>query len=489
MSQLKSVLKSSAIYTILGFLPMAANFVMIPLLTSHLTTEEYGLLSVSNIFQGVIAVFMLIGLDAALARFYFRYYKKRKLLHANYSTGILFILSLAAIIFVLLYFFGDSLLQLLFKNDRFHYHDYGLATFFLAISTILYTIMLAYYRNEENIKMYAILSVLSLIAIVSGILIGVIFLNKGAYGNILGRAVAMSLMIFIYLIIYFKGKPLIFRLKSLKPMLKYGLPFVPYFFLLLASSSLDQWIIERKLQLNVLGEYNFAFQLASLCSVFTYAIYNAIGPRVYKLMSEDETGYKNEENVANLLRLFHLIVVLIVVGEIAVIAPVLELIIANKEYHNSLYFINLLILTWLPHMYYMLYSIPLMFFNKTKFLPLITFIGLGIGVIINLTLTPIWGIIGVCTATIVIKFTVFIASYVISKKQGILHLPYYKMGRNHIMALVVFASILLSYFLSLFFDRFWLYLINLIPITVFGLCCLLLFKREIRLAKEMFKRK
>lgn len=489
MSQLKSVLKNSAIYTILGFLPMAANFVMVPLLTSHLTTEEYGLLSVSNIFQGVIAVFMLIGLDAALARFYFRYYKKRKLLHANYSTGILFILGLSAIIFVLLYFFGDNLLGLLFKNDRFHFHDYGIATFFLAISTILYTIMLAYYRNEENIKMYATLSIMSLFALVGGILIGVVYLEKAAYGNIMGRACAMSLMILVYLIIYFKGKPFIFRLKSLKPMLQYGLPFVPYFFLLLASSSLDQWIIERKLQLNILGEYNFAFQLASLCSVFTYAIYNAIGPRVYKLMSEDESGYKNEEAIANLLRLFHLIVILIVVGEIAIIAPVLELIIANKEYHNSLYFINLLILSWLPHMYYMLYSIPLMFFNKTKFLPVITFIGLSVGVLINLLVTPIWGIIGVCFATIVIKITVFAASYWIGTKQGILHLPYYRLGRNHLMAVVVFLSVLLSYFLGLYLNRFWLYIVNLIPFAVFTLCSLLLFKRELKMALGMFRRK
>ncbi|TNE54220.1 MAG: lipopolysaccharide biosynthesis protein [Bacteroidetes bacterium] len=489
MSQIKSVIKSSALYTILGFMPAAANFVMVPLLTEYLSTEEYGLLSVSSIFQSFIGVFMILGMDAALSRFYFRYYKKRKLLHALYSTGIIFILLLAVIIFLVLLLFGDFGLQLLFKNDRFHFFDYGLPSFFEAVPTVLYLIMLAYYRNEENVKMYALLSIMSLLAIVSGVLIGVVYLGMGAYGNILGKAVGMCLMTCIYLFFFYWKKPIIFRFKSLKPLLNYGLPFVPYFLLLFANSNLNKWIMEREFSLDELGQYNFAFQLASLCSVFTYAVYNAIGPRVYKLMSEDESGYKNESAIANLLKLFHIIVVFVVVSEIALIAPVTEFIVTNPDYLNILNFVNFLIVMWLVHMYYMLYSIPLMFFNKTKLLPVITLIGFIIGISANFALIPIWGIIGVCASAIIIKFTISIASYWFGKQQKVFHAEYYQLGKNHVLAIIVFASILVSYWLGTQLDKRWFYLINMLPIVVFGIVFLLFFGKDFKTVLNSFRRK
>lgn len=489
MSQIKSILKNSAFYTILGFLPAAANFFMVPLLTTYLSTDEYGLLSVSTMFQGIIGVFMLIGLDAALSRFYFRYYKRPKLLHATFSTGFIFILSLALIMFLILSLFGENIMQLLFKNERFHFHDYGVVSFFLALSSILNTILLAYYRNEENVKVYARMSILSLLAIIVGVLIGVVYLRQGAYGNIMGRAVGMSIMVAVYLGLFFRKKPIIFRLKSLKPMLKYGLPFVPYFFLLLANSSLDQWLLERRFDLDQLGEYNFALQFASLCSVFTYAIYNAIGPKVYKLMTEDETGYKNEKTISNLLRLFHLIVVFVIVSEIALIAPVIELIIKNQEYHNVIYFINLLILVWLVHLYYMLYSIPMMFYNKTRFLPLITLIGFIVGVGSNLILIPYWGVIGICASVIAIKFAVFISAYWIGRQQKVLHLEYYQLKANHITAVLVFLSVIVSYWLAQGQGKEHLYWINLLPFAVFAVCCATLFRNDFKQVISAFSKK
>ena len=66
---MKDLIKSSTIYILLGFLPTAVNFIMVPLLTTYLTKEEYGLLSISALFQGIIAIFLNIGLDAAFARY------------------------------------------------------------------------------------------------------------------------------------------------------------------------------------------------------------------------------------------------------------------------------------------------------------------------------------------------------------------------------------------------------------------------------------
>lgn len=484
---MKDLIKHSTIYILLGFLPTAVNFIMVPLLTSYLSKEEYGLLSISALFQGFIAIFMNIGLDAAFARYYFNVYKKRKLLHAYFSTVLLAVLAISVLLFGILLIGGDSFLQLVFKNNRYHFSDYGVMTFVLALSMILHTIILSYYRNEENLKMYALLSTLTLAFTVVGILVGVVWLNKGAYGNIVGRSIAFSGVVLLYLVWYFRNRTLVVRMAYLKEMLKYGVPFVPYLIILLMNSSLDQWMMERHFTLSELGEYNFAFQLASLVSVFIYAVFNAISPRMYKLMAENDRIHDNE--IGNLNRIFHFVVVFAIVAELAIISPFTTLVIHNKEYHSMLSYIPLLIISWLPHLYYMLYVIPIMFYNKTRFLPLITAAALAVGLTANLILIPLWGVIGVCASAIIIKITSFAVTAFVGKHLRILEPNHFRLGRNHLLAILVFVSFIAVYLTNDYFEQRYRTWINLLPLVVFLAYSLVAFRKEINIVLTLFSKK
>ena len=484
---MKDLIKSSTIYILLGFLPTAVNFIMVPLLTTYLTKEEYGLLSISALFQGIIAIFLNIGLDAAFARYYFNVYKKRKLLHAYYSTVLLTVLGLSILLFGLLLILGDPFLEFVFKNNRYHFSDYGVITFVLSLATILHTIILSYYRNEENLKMYSLFSIITLAFTVTGILIGVVWFNKGAYGNILGRSIAFSGIVLLYLVWYFRNRRFIIRWEYLKSMLQYGAPFVPYLIILLMNSGLDQWMMERKFSLAQLGEYNFGFQLASLVSVFIYAVFNAISPRLYKLMSENNPIHDAE--IGNLNKLFHFIVVFAIVGELAIISPFTTLLIKNTAYHSMLSYIPLLIISWLPHLYYMIYVVPIMFYNKTRFLPLITTVSLAVGLVSNLLLIPIWGVIGVCASAIIIKITSFVVTIIVGKQLKILEPKHFVLGKNHVLAFLVFSSFIAVYLINDSLNqhnRIW---INLLPLLVFFVYSAIVFRKEVNLVVTLFSKK
>lgn len=484
---MKDLIKHSTIYIMLGFLPTAVNFVMVNLLTSYLTKAEYGLLSISALFQGLVAIFMNIGLDAAFARYYFNVYKKRKLLHAYYSTVLLSVLGISLVLFAVLLFAGDPFLQLAFKNNRYHFSDYGMVTFMLALSTIIHTIILSYYRNEENLKMYSLISIVTLMFSVTGILIGVVWLNKGAYGNIFGRSIAFSGIVVLYLLWYFRNRKLVIRWAYLKEMLNYGIPFIPYFVILFMGSSLDQWMIERKFSLTQLGEYNFGLLLASLVSVFTYAVFNAISPKLYKLMAENNPVHDNE--IRNLNRIFHFVVVFAITAELAIISPFTVLFIKNTAYHAMLDYIPLLILVWLPHLYYMLYVVPLMFHNKTRYLPLIMFVSLSVGLAANLILIPLWGVIGVCASAIIIKMTSFVVTVIVGKQLRVLEPKHFQLNKNHVLAILIFASFITVYLINDHFEQSYRAWINLLPLVVFLVYSLVGFRKEINIVLTLFSKK
>ncbi len=484
---MKDLIKSSTVYILLGFLPTAVNFIMVPLLTSYLTKEEYGLLSISALFQGMIAIFLNIGLDSAFARYYFRVYKKRKLLHAYYSTVLLTVLGFSVFLFGILLVVGDPFLVFVFKNNRYHFSDYGVITFALALATILHSIILSYYRNEENIKMYSLFSIATLVLSVLGILIGVVWFNKGAYGNVLGRSIAFSGIVVLYLVWYFRNRRFIIRWEYLKSMLQYGMPFVPYLIILLMNSGLDQWMMERNFSLSELGEYNFGFQLASLVSVFIYAVFNAIAPRLYKLMSENNPIHDAE--IGNLNKLFHFLVVLAIVGELAIISPFTTLLITNTAYHSVLNYIPLLIISWLPHLYYMIYSVPIMFYDKTRFLPLIMLISLAVGLTSNILLIPVFGVIGVAISAILIKTMSFISAIIVDKQLKIYEPKHVTLTKNHVLSVLVFISFIAVYIVNHILDQHYRIWVNLFPLLVFLVYSAIVFRNEVNLVVTLFLKK
>ncbi|HAS35207.1 MAG TPA: hypothetical protein DCS15_01870, partial [Flavobacteriales bacterium] len=59
--------------------------------------------------------------------------------------------------------------------------------FFTTIATILQTLFLVYFRNEEKVLAFSITSILFFVFSITGILVGVLYFEAGALGSIVGR--------------------------------------------------------------------------------------------------------------------------------------------------------------------------------------------------------------------------------------------------------------------------------------------------------------
>lgn len=84
--------KNSIIYVLLGFLSPALNFFLIPLYTKFLSTEHYGIITISTVLQSVLGSFIGIGVSGAYYRFYFDYEtekERQRLLDTCISINII----------------------------------------------------------------------------------------------------------------------------------------------------------------------------------------------------------------------------------------------------------------------------------------------------------------------------------------------------------------------------------------------------------------
>lgn len=90
MSQL---LKNTAYYTIGNFTSKAVNFLLLPLYTSYLTPDEYGIVNSMEVFSNILLIFFTLGLERAIYRLYhdFKTTKGQKdFLGKSQSASLLF---------------------------------------------------------------------------------------------------------------------------------------------------------------------------------------------------------------------------------------------------------------------------------------------------------------------------------------------------------------------------------------------------------------
>ena len=460
---------------------MGTNFLLAPIYSSYISPSEYGIIALATIFQYFLVVFITLGLDGAFARIYFDYHKKESLVNALMSTTLLMIIFMAGLIYVFLSFVGDFLFSLALQNEKFTYSKYGYIIFFTTISTAIHSVFLSYYRNKEESLKFALVSLSMFFTSVTGIVIGVIYFRAEAMGNILGKAVGTTLVVVILLILFYGKNKITFKYKYLKNSLHYSIPLVPYLLLMTLYGSLDRIMTERYFTLETLGLYNFAFLLASTISVFIYAVFNAVSPRIYKLLAE---GKNDSSETKRIIIVFHLLVVAVICFAIASIIPALRILIA-ESYQEIDKFISVLMVVYIFQLLFMIYTIPLFFHKKTNALPWISLTVLFIGVASNLLLIPLLGIYGVCLSLFVIKLSQLSITYLLLRKFNYHREKYLLPVRSHILSAAVIISYGVIFVLNTIYQCFDIYIINLIPLMVMTFIVILLFNNDKVFLKKM----
>jgi O-antigen/teichoic acid export membrane protein len=486
MSSGRSILKSSSLYVILGFLPMGVNFLLAPVYTEFLPPSENGLVALGAMVQSLSMILAGLALDGAFNRYYFQYYKKPQLVRALMSTSLLTVLGVSLLMFGLFSLLGEGLLDLAFKNKIFTYHDYGRYAFVTGVASCIHAFFLAYYRNQENVRAFAVVSMSFFFLSVAGILIGIIPLEGGARGSIIGRMSGASLVACCLVVFFFSQGKIYYRKRFLRPLFIYSLPLVVYLLLMTVYNQLDRFMVERLLDMDTLGQYQFAAVLGTTIMVLNSSIFNAISPRIYKYLSDDEEAFT--QRIRQIQVAFQAVMMGFVALGAAVVVPFVYLFI-NEAYHPIDRYAGLIFLTYIPYTYYVIYAIPLFFYKKTKVLPYISLSALLVGIAVNLWLVPILGVLGVVVGLFSIKLVQFLAVLVALRHFGLHQKKYLHLPKNHLLSLLMLlsfggASLLNDQYQWL--DTVWL---NLLPILLYIPLLIGLFRTEIRKGWEMVRRR
>lgn len=399
MSREIQLAKNTIIITISKISTQFINFILLPVYTSLLTTEEFGVVDLLNTYVMLLVPIVTLQLENALFRFLIDT-RKNNDEKTEYITTSLISIAIQSLIYFTILGFASS----------FIHNDYK---YFLAInvvSHIFLSILLQISRGLGDNTSYALGSMTTATSTVFLNIIFVMVFRLGAIGmlsavfisNILGAAFILFKKR-IYQYISIKA----FRKDKLKILLNYSIPLIPNALSWWIINASDRTIITTFIGLGANGIYAAANKFSGVY-IMLYNIFNLTWTESASLYINDEDRDIFFNNTINVMfKLFSSICF----GIIAFM-PFLFSLLINKSFNQSFYHIPILMLGSLFNVVIGLYSAIYIATKQTKKVANTSIVAGIINITCNLVLINKIGLYAASISTAVSFFVLMIFRYV-----------------------------------------------------------------------------
>ena len=397
MNQKTQLLKNTIIIAIGKLGTQILSFLLLPLYTAKLSTEQYGIYD----FLVTLSVFLTPIITLLIEESMFRF-----LIDAEDEKDKKKIIS-ATIIYTV---FGTVVFSIIASILTIITHyEYGFLFIVFVISNILVTLSNCLSRGLGKIKIYSISNfILGALTIVLNIVFILIFKMQAdglLWANIIANVITAVIVLYILKIHLFIGKET-FGKNRLKQMIKYSIPLVPNNLSWVIISMSDRVMLTSLVGADANGIYSIANRfpyIISTCFGFFSTAWKESAARIIK--EDNKAMYYN--SIYSDMKKF---MKSITIGLIAAM-PFAFSILINSNYNEAYPYIPILTLG----MYYTnmsnFYGGIFTAFKNTKIMGSTTVIGAAINIGINLifmNLMPQYGILIATASTVISTLIVYI---------------------------------------------------------------------------------
>ncbi|PWL39845.1 hypothetical protein DKG77_03175 [Flagellimonas aquimarina] len=399
-----SLLKNSAIYSVIMLLQKGINFFLIPVLTIYLTPYDYGVVAVVMAVNTFLNVFYLLALNGSLNRFFYEFKGNDELVKKLFGTIVTFVLFNSLLISLILFIGRKWLLQPFLADIEFF--PYML----LGLVSVMFNPCYTIYQNslqakQEGIR-YGKNNMGFFILNISLLLLSVIVFDMGAKG-VLGSLAVTNIIFFIYSLFGFRreftfGIDWDLLLKSIK----YAFPLIPHTIAGVATALIDRILINKLLTTSLVGIYSIGNNFGAIVFLIASGINQAFVPWFNQKIKENK---KTEiPKIAKSLILFYCVIAL----SLSFFGKEVIMLITPQIYHSAWRVIPFIAFAFVYHGVYYFFVGALFYDIKgrgNRIIPVATISAALTNIALNIALIPIYGILGAAIATFISKFLLSIS--------------------------------------------------------------------------------
>lgn len=457
--------KNSFFYLVANFISVFLGLILLPLYTSFLTPNEYGIIAITVSVTTFFSAFYTLGLTESFRRFYFDYKDEtdKKELKKFISTIILFVF-IYGLIFTFFIVCCRNIIENYVKDIAFF--PYIIIAMLSAYFMIFSQIRLAMCQVEQKAKSYTFLFVFLIFLQNFLIIYSVVFWNQGALGYVL--AILISNIIFAGVSFWTLKSYFVptIDIAKLKISLRYGLPLVPCLFAGWMLISADKLILNSLVSTYEVGLYSVGHKIGIGMNLLVASTNFAWIPYFFMVMKSKSNSAKKE---ASGLVTYWVIVMCIVFLLFSIFSKEAVSIFVSPQYYLAHKVVPFIALAYLFGGFCSIAMGPLLWKGKTFIISMATVTSGVLNIALNFLLIPKFQMTGAALAMVLSFIYYFSFTFYFSLKVFSLSYEYCRLFK-------IFTATILCYLITFFFlesNNFWfsvfskLYIIAMFPIFLY----------------------
>lgn len=452
MSVFKKLFKQTFIYGLATVLPRILAVILVPLYTTVMLPEEYGIYATLMAYLILGNVLLSYGMETAFFRFITKNVEQQKIVQSTTLTSI----TVSTFIFLgITLLFTNQIAEV--SEFKPQYVTYGLLI--LALDALV-VLPFAWFRANERPMRYAVIKIFNVVINLAFNLLFLLLLpklaetnsfwnsiwnpeNKVAYvfiANLIASGVTLLALLPLYVKIGFGFNKIIW-----KQMMKYALPVLVAGIAFSINEAFDKILLKYLLPENTaeiqVGLYSACYKLGMFMTLFVMAFRLGIEPFFFN-HSSHENAKNTYATITKYFTLFGCLILLIVVVYIDIFKRIL---IPNSQYWEALKIVPLILLANLFLGIYHNLSVWYKVTDRTKFGAYISVFAAIVTLALNYILIPIIGYMGSAIATLAAYGSMMVLSYLYGRKYYNVPYELKKIGAYLILA-IGFSSISFYFF-------------------------------------------
>ena len=473
-----NVIFNSVIYSVSGLLLKCFQFFLLPLYTSHLTTQDYGVTSISTSFITTMGFIVAFSLFSAVLRFYVDLKEDPEKLRRFYGTVTVFVFISGIAFGAILCLLREQLCRYVFSGVDFF------PVVFVSIISLIFSCQHHIYENilrsqQKAIKYSIIVIAYFFVVLVLNILF-VVVLKMGAIGVVLTTMIGNMLYTVFFIVDMVRSKSITFciDIPILKESLKYSVPIMPHNLSTQIAELVSKALIGGSNSLATLGLYSVASQFAGVAETIQFYINNAYGPWLYERLHEKSEGYK--KNIAHIVNMLCGVIGFVFIG-ISLFSHDYIVLFINNTYTDAWKYIPMILTVFsIKTVYYFYVNVLFYYKEASRNLFIATLSSSLLNVLLSAVLIPKMGAVGSILADAVAMIIRVAVIIFISRKYEDIGLKIKSFVSNFfIVAIFMYGGHILTYFV--YHEQFsiWNLLYKILILIIYVVYILCRFKKQI----------
>lgn len=463
----KKLIKNVLLFALSNFVPKVLSFLLVPIYTSYLTTQDYGTSDLIITTASLVVPIFTISIDNAVIRFTIENKEDKRAYRIAIDIFLIGSIALAIIL-------GAA--SIIFKLD----FTYMIFVFILFAVSALYQIKVAYLRGMERISFLTACGIISSFVSLTCNIVFITVFKWGLYGFVLA-SIAGYLIVDIIVTIHMRKDNIYkipFNLNSersyLKEMVSYSFPLVFSGLSWWINSVSDRYFVTWMLGVSSNGIYSVAYKIPTILSMVQAIFAPAWTLSVYEVYNQKD----GNEYISKIYDMFNFIMVFACSGLIFINIPLAKFLYSNEFYQAWKYVPALLISVVFIGMGACATPI-LSAYKKSKLTARGSIYSATTNIILNFVLINYMGIQGAAIATAISYFVSWIYSITRAKKSCDFYINWKKHGLMYV--LLIIESLIVVYC-----KYYWL---SCVVVIIILMLCRNNAKQMIYKSKDMIKSK